>query len=99
MRTITLEEHYTTPGFLAGPGREYAERLRRNGGSRILEQLAHVGEGRIAEMDAAGIEMQVLSINTPGVEQSDAEEAVALAREANEFVAGAVRRHPRRFAG
>jgi hypothetical protein len=26
MRTITLEEHYVTPGFLEGPGREFLDR-------------------------------------------------------------------------
>ena len=26
MRTITLEEHYATPAFLKGPGRDLAER-------------------------------------------------------------------------
>lgn len=69
MRTITLEEHYATPG-----------------------------DGRVAKMDAAGIEVQVLSLSAPGVEQSPAEEAIALARAANDAVAEAVRRHPDRLA-
>ncbi len=101
MRTITLEEHYATPGFLNGPGRDLAERAGRSGGrmARIVEQLRDVGAGRIAEMDAARVDVQVLSLNTPGVEQSGADEAVALAREANQFVAEAVLRHPSRFAG
>jgi len=67
--------------------------------ARILEQVREVGEGRIAEMDAAGIDVQVLSLNSPGVEQLDAAEAAVLAREANDFVAAAVERHPTRFAG
>jgi predicted TIM-barrel fold metal-dependent hydrolase len=49
-------------------------------------------------MDAAGIDVQVLSLTAPGVEQLDATEAVALAREANDRLADAVRRHPSRFA-
>ena len=28
MRTITLEEHFISPGFLSGPGKEFTERLR-----------------------------------------------------------------------
>jgi hypothetical protein len=28
MRTITVEEHFMSPGFLAIPGREHTERLR-----------------------------------------------------------------------
>ena len=54
---------------------------------------------RIADMDAAGIDVQVLSLTCPGAEQLDAAEAVALAREANDLLAEAVRRHPSRFAG
>ncbi|MGD0131841.1 MAG: amidohydrolase family protein [Bryobacteraceae bacterium] len=63
----------------------------------ILEQVSDLGEGRIAEMDAAGIDMQVLSLNSPGVEQLDAAEAAVLAREANDFAAAAVQRYPLRF--
>jgi uncharacterized protein len=101
MRTITLEEHYATPGFLNGPGRTFVERAARTGDrmGRILEQVRDVGEKRIAEMDAAGIDMQVLSLNSPGVEQLDAAEATVLAREANDFVVDAVKRYPSRFAG
>jgi predicted TIM-barrel fold metal-dependent hydrolase len=101
MRTITLEEHYASPGFLNGPGRGFVERAARLGErmARIPGQLGEVGEARIAEMDAAGIDVQVLSLNSPGVEQLDAAAAIELAGEANEFVAAAVKRHPSRFGG
>jgi len=66
--------------------------------ARVLEQVREVGEKRIADMDAARIDMQVLSLNSPGVEQLDGPEAVTLAREANDFAAEAVKRHPTRFA-
>ena len=69
LRTITLEEHFASPGFIAGPGRSFLERLRTTGarGAKVLDQLHDVGDGRMAEMDAAGIDMQVLSLNAPGV--------------------------------
>jgi hypothetical protein len=65
MRTITLEEHFVSPAFLAGPGKDFAEQLRNRGrgGVRIHEQLQDIGEKRIGEMDAAGIDMQVLSLS------------------------------------
>jgi predicted TIM-barrel fold metal-dependent hydrolase len=50
-------------------------------------------------MDAAGIDVQVLSLTSPGTEQLEATEAAALAREANDLLGEAVRRHPSRFAG
>jgi uncharacterized protein len=100
LRTITLEEHFTSPGFLAGPGREFMERIRNAGprGATIMQQLADVGDGRIAEMDAAGIDVQVLSLNAPGVEQADVQEQIAVARESNDFIADAVKKNPKRFA-
>ena len=83
MRTITLEEHFASPGFLAGPGKEFTERLRNSGprGARIYEQLQDIGDKRVAEMDAAGIDVQVLSLNSPGVEQAEAAEQIAIARD------------------
>jgi predicted TIM-barrel fold metal-dependent hydrolase len=100
LRTITLEEHFVSPGFITGPGRGFIEQLRRRGvrGERIFEQLQDVGGGRIAEMDAAGIDMQVLSLNAPGVEQADVAEQVAIARESNDFLADVVKKNPTRFA-
>ncbi len=100
MRTITLEEHFVSPGFLVGPGKEFTERLRNSGprGARVYDQLQDIGDKRIAEMDAAGIDMQLLSLNSPGVEQADASEQIAIARESNDFLVEAVKKHPQRFA-
>jgi hypothetical protein len=67
--------------------------------AKVLDQLVDVGEKRIGAMDTAGIDMQVLSINSPGVEQLGADEAAALARESNDFLVEAIRKFPKRFAG
>lgn len=107
MRTITLEEHYATPAFMEGPGRELkaqAEAARAHprvaaGYAKLVQKLCDLGEGRGAEMDAAGVDVQVLSLTSPGVEQLEASEAVALAREVNDTLAEAVRSHRGRFAG
>ena len=101
MRTITLEEHFASPAFLDGPGRKLKERAAKIGGpaARFLEQLSDLGDNRIAEMDAAGIDMQILSLTSPGVEQLEAAEAASFARETNDFLAEAIRSHPTRFGG
>jgi uncharacterized protein len=101
MRTITLEEHFASPGFFEGPGKELKDRAQRFGdrAARLLEQLSDVGDKRIAEMDAAGIDMQVLSLTSPGSEQLEAAPAIELAREANNFLAEAIAKNPKRFAG
>jgi predicted TIM-barrel fold metal-dependent hydrolase len=97
MRTIALEEHFASPAFVTGPGRDFDKHSQFT--ARVVSQLRDVDKRRIAEMDAAGIDVQVLSLVSPGVEQLDAVAAVKLARESNDFLAEAVKRHPSRLAG
>ena len=101
MRTITLEEHFASEAFLAGPGRKLKQQAERMGGraAKLFEQLCELGEKRIAEMDAAGIDVQALSLTSPGTEQLDAAEAMELARESNDRLAQDVRSYPTRLAG
>ena len=65
MRTIALEEHYATTAFLRGPGSWLASR------AGIVEPISDLGDGRIAAMDDAGVDLAVLSLAAPGVEQLD----------------------------
>jgi predicted TIM-barrel fold metal-dependent hydrolase len=67
--------------------------------AKIIEQPSDVGQKRISEMDVAGIDVQVLSLTAPGVEQLEEDEQVALSTEANDFIAAATRHNPTRFAG
>ena len=101
MRTITVEEHFATPGFLDGPGQDLKNAALKFEGraTRLIEQLTDIADKRIAAMDAAGIDMQVLSLTSPGTEQLDAADAVALTREVNDFLADGVKKNPQRFAG
>ena len=77
MRTITLEEHYATPEFMSGPGRQITQQAEAAkahpdvaaGLARLIDQLCDIGDGRIANMDAARIDVQVLSLTAPGLEQ------------------------------
>ena len=94
MRTITVEEHFMTSAFLNATGDPATPAA-----GRLQDIAADLGERRIADMDAAGIDVQVLSLNSPGVEQLDATEAIKLARDSNDILADAVQRHPTRFAG
>ncbi len=102
MRTITLEEHFATPRFFDGPGRDLKEQAEKFNNARALKlipQLCDLGERRIAEMDTAGIDMQIVSLTAPGVEQLEATDAIAIATETNDFVADAIKKHPSRFGG
>src|SRR4029077_10992946 len=101
MRTIALEEHFATLGFLDGPGRDVKELARQAGGraEQLMRDLCDIGEGRIAQMDAAGIDMQVLSLTAPGVEELEAPEAVALAHDTNDALAEAIAKRRTRLSG
>jgi len=75
------------------------------GGSRdalartFLPRLLDIGEGRLADMDANGVDMHLLSLTVPGVQMFAPGNAVAFARLSNDRLSEAVRRHPTRFAG
>jgi predicted TIM-barrel fold metal-dependent hydrolase len=101
VRTITLEEHFASPGFLDGPGHGLKEQALKFGGSaaKLLEQLCDLGDKRVEEMDAAHIDMQILSLTSPGAEQLEAAEAATFARGTNDYLADAQRTHPTRFGG
>ena len=63
-------------------------------------RLADFTEFRLPEMDENGVEMQVLSLTSPGIQmQPDPRIAVADARAANEYLAAVISDHPGRFAG
>jgi predicted TIM-barrel fold metal-dependent hydrolase len=50
-------------------------------------------------MDAAGIDVQVLSHNQPGCQALDADAAIPMAREVNDLLFETIKAHPDRFAG
>jgi uncharacterized protein len=97
MRVIALEEHFWTPEIAEAIGALRNPDAGR--GSPLEADLADLGERRLAAMDAAGIDLQVISHTTPGVQHLDAGTATPLARDANDRLAQAVAEHPARFAG
>lgn len=77
----------------------YAPTASVNHGEQLVSRLLEVGATRIALMDAAGVDVQVLSLSEPSVELFDAPTGVAVARETNDALAEAIRRHPARLMG
>lgn len=59
----------------------------------IDERLADLGEQRLALMDETGVDVQVLSLTTPGLNNLG-EHGVELARRANDLLANTVRANP-----
>ncbi|MGH6728452.1 MAG: amidohydrolase family protein [Pseudolabrys sp.] len=92
---IALEEHFAIDATLCDSqvfGPHVWESLR----PRLLD----IQDIRLKEMDRHGIEMMILSLNAPAVQAiHDVKKAIAVAREANDMLAGEVRKRPDRFAG
>jgi 2,3-dihydroxybenzoate decarboxylase len=65
----------------------------------VSERLQDLGSRRIDDMNATGIDLQILSITSPGVQIFDAATGTALARAANDELAAAIAVYPTRFAG
>jgi len=105
VRIITLEDHFATPMFQqkfpSGNVPGYNFLADRSGylGYDIAAELSDLGEKRIAAMDAAGIDVQVVSLTMPGCEYFDGETATAMAADANDRLSEAVREYPDRLAG
>jgi len=105
MRIVALEEHYTVPRIVAGispdaiarrgfPGPDFvwAQTTKRN-------ELADLGDARLADMDAGGIMTQVLSVAGPGADLVPGQPGIDLARAYNDALAEACARHPTRYRG
>jgi 2,3-dihydroxybenzoate decarboxylase len=69
------------------------------GNMQLHGRLLDIGKGRIAHMDEVGIDMQVLSLTSPGVQVFAPDLATGLAADANDALAQAVRAAPTRLAG
>ncbi|MGH8723343.1 MAG: amidohydrolase family protein [Burkholderiales bacterium] len=104
MRVIAIEEHFITPMYRERVGANefrnfYLKSRGAQVGHDIVEQNADLGAKRLAHMDAAGIDVQVLSFGSPGAEAFAADVAIPMARQANELLFETTRKHPKRFAG
>jgi predicted TIM-barrel fold metal-dependent hydrolase len=96
-RVVALEEAFLHPRVWD----LFPEPLQRKY-RPVRARLSDVGSERIRQMDAAGIDVQVLSHVQPGLQllpDEQAELAVAVSREVNDWLAAAVADHPDRFAG
>jgi predicted TIM-barrel fold metal-dependent hydrolase len=95
--TITLEEHFVTESYLKATGAEEASAPPQF--QQLRSQLLDLGEGRIAAMDEAGIDLQLLSLAALGFDKLDPLTATSVLHDANDELAAAVRTYPTRFGG
>jgi predicted TIM-barrel fold metal-dependent hydrolase len=95
MRTVAVEEHFWTPDLARVAGME----LVAPAGGPGDRKLRDLGPDRLADMDAAGIDVQVISHAAPAAQHLSGAESRARAAAANDVLAAAVQAHPDRFAG
>lgn len=67
------------------------------GDAPVARRLRDTGEGRLADMDAQGVDVAVLSLPSPGVHNLSAADAVSVARDANDELAAIVAARPDRY--
>ncbi len=109
---IDLHAHYVPQSFLEAiekEGAQYGASLRRDGGNPTIlvagrpygpiTRHYYETKPRLADMDRAGVDIQVLSLNPPMVYWAEAALGARLARLYNNELAGAVSQRPDRLAG
>jgi 2,3-dihydroxybenzoate decarboxylase len=97
MSLIVLEEHYAWDPESAD--NVVATWLRSNI-EVAYQRLYDRGPLGLKQMDAAGIDFQILSLFDPGVQaETDTARAIDVARRANDDLAETVRGNPDRFGG
>jgi len=107
LKIISIEDHYSTALHdkyhpKNPPLALFLKERSRHLAYDIEAELNDMGERRIAAMDAAGIDVQVLSLTVPGCQAFGPEEsdkAIGLAEDSNNRLFDAIKRHPDRFAG
>jgi 2,3-dihydroxybenzoate decarboxylase len=101
MKYIALEEAFAVPGLAQRqPPTTLNIRMKPGRAEELRDRLVDFNDHRLREMDAYGIEIQVLSLGVPGIQADvDPRRAVENAILANDFLAGVIAENPARFRG
>ncbi|MEZ0244231.1 MAG: amidohydrolase family protein, partial [Sphingomonas sp.] len=101
-RVISCEEAFSIPEIVEATRTQFGGKPSMKSGpiaGPFMPNLLDIGAGRIAGMDAAGVDVQILAVTAPGVQNFPPDQGVALAALANDRLAAAIKAHPTRFAG
>jgi gamma-resorcylate decarboxylase len=92
---IAVEEHFAIPDTT-----DRSMRYQSEYWTGLQPRLLDLHDRRLAEMDKTGIEIEIISLNSNGVQSVlEPAKAAALARKANDALAEAIAKRPDRFAG
>jgi 5-carboxyvanillate decarboxylase len=109
-KRIATEEAWITPEIMQGYRDLVAKKAGDAGflslwgvfvkrGGILIDRLLDMGKNRIKDMDASGIDVQLLLLTAPGVQVFSAGKAKSLAASSNDQLAEVIRKYPKRFAG
>ena len=104
MKVVALEEHFTTDA-VDRLGRAVEPRWRDDSvdfmppGGDMARRLHDLGDERVRLMDESGVDVQILSLTTPGVQNLASGDARDAAARINDLIAATVARRPDRFGG
>ena len=93
---IGLEEHFAIQETLGDSERYFPKDVWPKFSARIMDLMKE----RIEEMDAGGMDMMILSLNSPAIQAIyDPARAVEVAKKANDTMAEAIAKNSKRFRG
>lgn len=108
MRRIATEEAFVIPEVLNPMLERFASEpydpdlffwSKAADGTPLQRRLLDLGEERLQIMDETGVDVQVISLASTGVQMFDADTGTGLATLANDVLADAIAKHPTRYAG
>ncbi len=104
-KLITLEEHFSSPvinqkaaEMLAKDGLKTGYNDAQGGGGEMARLVQHIDDERVAYMDKAGIDMQIISLAGNVPSNLDAKYSIPLCKEANDETDRLISKYPGRFA-
>ena len=95
IRTIALEEHFTTSAFLRATA---AFTSALSSAKPLEEKLLDLDGYRITAMDEGGVDLQILSLAATAQDKLAPADATSLVADANDTAFAATERHPERLA-
>ena len=103
MKIVGLEEHFAIPELIdawqALDPKWQDVGIHSSADDEVGRRLMDLDDQRIAAMDDTGLDISVVSMTTPGLQNLAPQDAVALQGICNDRLADAVRRHPDRLQG
>jgi predicted TIM-barrel fold metal-dependent hydrolase len=98
-KLIATEEHFSPPEYILDLEAQTEGKTEAEVAKIRLESAREFGETRVAEMDAAGIDVQVLMVSTVRMKRLNGESEVKFCSETNKYLHEIIKSFPGRFEG